>query len=133
MHPQIAGAVLSGPGKTMKHFKLSEFTCPCCGGNQMQIGFLIKLDEARELAGIPFHINSGWRCEAHNQEVGGSPTSSHMLGWAADIKAVSGHDKFKVVMAARDAGITRIGVYKNFIHLDTDPGEKQEIIFPGKD
>lgn len=98
----------------------------------MKPEFLEKLDQARELAGIPFHVNSGWRCPAHNLEIDGSPTSSHLKGWAADIKAVTGHDKYRIVMAARDSGITRIGVYrKKFIHLDSDPDKPQENLFPG--
>ena len=68
----------------MKHFELSEFDCPCgkCTAS-MDGEFLDALDEARELAGVPFSINSGYRCIEHNKSVGGSKTSSHMLGVAA--------------------------------------------------
>ena len=47
----------------MKYFKLEEFDSPDLkgSGKNMKKDFLVKLDEARELAGIPFKINSGFR------------------------------------------------------------------------
>lgn len=43
------------------------------------------LDPLREAYGKPIRITSGFRCPALNKAVGGSPTSDHMLGRAADI------------------------------------------------
>ncbi len=43
------------------------------------------LDPLREAWGKPIHVNSGYRCPQLNKEVGGSPTSQHMKGEAADI------------------------------------------------
>lgn len=117
----------------MRHFKLSEFDCPCCGENGMKTVFLNKLDEARELTGIPFHVNSGYRCWEHNLEVKGSPTSSHLLGWAVDIRAGSDHHKFKIIQAAILTDIRRLGIYTSFLHLDCDPDKSQERLFIGKD
>lgn len=117
----------------MKHFKLSEFNCPCCGENGMKTNFLNKLDEARELAGIPFRVNSGYRCWKHNLEVKGSPTSSHLTGWAADIRVGSDHHRFKMVLAAMRTEIHGIGVYTSFLHLACDPDKSQERLFRGKD
>jgi len=115
----------------MRHFKLSEFNCPCCGGNRMHLEFLERLDKTRELAGFPFIINSGCRCPAHNIEIKGSPTSSHMRGWAADVQAETDHQKYKLIFAAQEAGFNRFGVYTAFIHLDCDPGKTGEVIFRG--
>ena len=47
------------------------------------------LDPLREKYGKPIHVNSGYRCPALNKAVGGSKTSQHMLGLAADITAGS--------------------------------------------
>ncbi len=47
------------------------------------------LDPLREKYGKPITVNSGYRCEALNIAVGGSKTSYHMLGLAADITAGS--------------------------------------------
>ena len=35
---------------------------------------------------VPIVINSGFRCPEVNKKVGGSPTSNHLTGCAADIK-----------------------------------------------
>jgi len=43
------------------------------------------LDPLREAYGKPIHVNSGFRCPKLNAAVGGSPTSDHMNGRAADI------------------------------------------------
>ena len=43
------------------------------------------LDPLREAYGKPIRVTSGYRSEELNQVVGGSPTSDHRLGRAADI------------------------------------------------
>lgn len=43
------------------------------------------LDPLREWYGKSIRVNSGFRCEALNEAVGGSDTSQHRLGEAADI------------------------------------------------
>ena len=43
------------------------------------------LDPLREAWGKPIKVNSGFRCPRLNKEVGGSPSSQHMKGEAADI------------------------------------------------
>jgi hypothetical protein len=37
--------------------------------NNMNVVFLAKLDEARELAEIPFKINSAYRTKEHNKKI----------------------------------------------------------------
>ena len=43
------------------------------------------LDPLREKYGSPIKVNSGYRCEKLNKAVGGSKTSQHRYGLAADI------------------------------------------------
>lgn len=43
------------------------------------------LDPLREAYGKPVTVTSGYRCEVLNKAVGGSKTSEHMKGMAADI------------------------------------------------
>jgi zinc D-Ala-D-Ala carboxypeptidase len=43
------------------------------------------LDKVREGLGVPVTVNSGFRTPEVNRAIGGSPTSDHMLGAAADI------------------------------------------------
>ena len=113
----------------MKYFKIDEFKCPCCGKTDMNKEFLEKIDKARELAGVPFVITSGYRCPKHNKEVGGKPDSAHTKGLAADIKCIRSRDRFKIIKALIDAGFTRFGIGKNFIHADIDSSKPQEVVW----
>lgn len=107
--------------KTNSYFKESEFVCNCgCGEVKIDPRLLKMLNEARDYAGIPFKINSGYRCKEHNAKEGGSKTSSHLSGLAADISAVTGNQKFIIVKACIHAGFNRIGIGSNFVHVDVD-------------
>ena len=76
----------------MKHFKIEEFRCRCCGGlpplARANIEALVTevLDPVRERLGRPIVVNSGYRCPKHNKEVGGVSNSQHMKGEAADVR-----------------------------------------------
>lgn len=45
----------------------------------------ILLDPLREAWGGPLTVSSGYRCPELNRAVGGSETSAHTAGWAADL------------------------------------------------
>lgn len=47
------------------------------------------LDPLREAWGRPIIVSSAYRCKELNEAVGGSKTSQHMTGEAADIRAIS--------------------------------------------
>ncbi len=106
----------------MKYFTLDEFDCPSHKGSgvNMDGNFIAKLEQAREIAGIPFKINSGYRTKERNQQVGGVKNSSHLIGVAADIAVGSGNERYIILNALIKAGFKRIGVAKTFIHCDTD-------------
>lgn len=82
----------------IKYFKRAEFKCQCggkyCNGfpSEPVEKLLVNADKVRAHFGRPAHVTSGVRCEVHNAEVGGVPTSRHRLGWAMDfyIDGVSG-------------------------------------------
>jgi len=44
------------------------------------------LEPLRWACGQPIHVNSGYRCPEINSAIGGSKTSQHMKGMAADIR-----------------------------------------------
>lgn len=48
---------------------------------------LLVLDGLREFYG-PIRITSGYRCTELNKLVGGSPTSAHVIGYAADLRPI---------------------------------------------
>ena len=108
----------------LKYFSISEFDSKDKpgSGSGMQQSTLDMLDKAREIAGVPFVINSGYRTYAHNKRVGGSPTSSHLKGFAVDI-AANNQNKSAILSAIIKAGFKRIGIGKTFIHVDNDPSK----------
>lgn len=111
---------------TMRHFTLQEFQCPCCEKSKMDSNFLAMIDQAREVADVPFSVNSGYRCEHRNRQIAdASPNSSHMAGKAADIQAMTSAVRFAIVDAAIQVGFNRIGVADTFIHLDNDADKPQ--------
>ena len=103
------------------HFTVEEFMCPCCGEVVIEQDFIEKLEEARLEADIPFVIDSGYRCKAHNKAVGGKANSAHRKGYAADIVVATDHQRALIVIAAIHAGFTRIGPAKTYVHLDASP------------
>ena len=119
------------PPRTIKYFDLSEFDSPdeSDSGDNMDVYFIRKLDEAREIAGIPFKVNSGYRTPFHNTMVGGVKDSSHIKipCCAADIETKDSKTRFLIISSAIKAGINRIGIGKNFIHLDSDITKSQDV------
>jgi uncharacterized protein YcbK (DUF882 family) len=109
------------------HFNEDEFRCPC-GCNQVVVhpALIDTLEDIREFSGIPIQITSGFRCAKHNAEVGGKPNSAHLLGEAADFWVSGDKDRFKFLEAVFIYGPIRVGVAKDFIHVDVShdlPGE----------
>lgn len=97
--------------------------------DKMDADFLTALDEARELAGIPFKINSAYRSPEHNAKVGGKPNSSHLKGLAVDISVRDSRSRFIVLNALISVGFNRIGIADTFIHVDLDKDKSQQVIW----
>lgn len=85
-----------------KHFTLDELTKSATAQRKGIENFpnAEQLENLRDLVenileplrihyGRPIIITSGFRCEKLNKAVGGSKTSQHVLGMAADIRSVS--------------------------------------------
>jgi len=92
----------------------------------MDTSFLMRLDEAREFAGIPFIINSAYRSPSHPESIK-RPTSSHIKGLAVDIKATNSRQRGLILDALRAVGFDRIGIAKTFIHVDMDFDKDQDV------
>ena len=112
-------------------FEYSEFDSPDEKGSymNMDVAFLNKLSKARELAAIGFKITSGYRSPQHNEKVGGVPSSSHTNGHAVDIYAPTSTQKYLIINSLLQVGFNRIGVAKNFIHVDDDPSKSEDVIW----
>jgi uncharacterized protein YcbK (DUF882 family) len=121
----------------LKYFTLDEFDSPDLpnSGVNMDSNFLQKLEAAREIAGIPFRINSGYRTQEHHnaiyKKLGKEPTkSAHLIGKAADIHCTDSRSRFIIISALLDAGISRVGISSTFIHCDTaEKGKTQNVIW----
>ena len=107
-------------GDITKNFDYSEFECPCCHKNMTYIYLIRKLEIARDHAGIPFKINSGYRCAKHNKAVGGVLNSAHLTGKAADIETLLSVDRYKIVDGLIKAGFERIEICPTWTHCDID-------------
>lgn len=110
------------------HFNVSEFRCKCGGTHNTVINpelpdKLEKLYSALDCSKII--INSGYRCAAHDKNVGGSGTGHHVYGNAADIVCYGKDGKIisskKVCCAAQDVGfggIANIDISYTATHVD---------------
>ena len=115
----------------MRYFVIDEFDSPDLPGSGefMDQDFLDLLDKARERAGVPFRITSGYRSEQHNKDVGGVKNSSHRYGLAADISCVNSARRFLIIEALLYVGFTRIGIADTFIHVDLDTNKQPNLIW----
>lgn len=93
----------------------------------MSATFVEKLQIARDKAGIPFRITSGWRCKSHNEAVGGSKNSDHVQGKGADIAVAGSHERYLILWALIAAKFHRIGIGSNFIHAGDGDGTAEVI------
>ncbi len=119
-----------------KYFSYSEFDSPDVPGSgekNMSKEFIRRLDAAREIAGVPFKILSGYRTEAHNTEVGGASTSSHMSGLGADIDYSTEEEKIAILTGLRKMDFKRFGIRTgasgSSIHVDMDPDKSQYVVW----
>lgn len=87
------------------------------------------LEPLRVAYGKPIRVSSGYRCSALNKLVGGSKTSQHVLGQAADITSLSdtvedNKELFDVALKLIAQGKIRVGQVideynYNWVHIST--------------
>lgn len=122
----------------LQYFDFDEFDSPddagsglpVADGGKMCINFLHKLDKARDIAGVPFVINSAYRTAEHNQKVGGRVGSSHVKVpcKAVDISCRNSYTRTKILNALHAVGLgRRQGIDKVFIHVDDDTDKEDAI------
>lgn len=83
------------------------------------------LDPLREAWGRPLTVSSGYRCPALNRAVGGSATSHHMKGMAADITTGNNADNRRLFQLIINLGLpfTQLIDERDFswVHVSYDP------------
>jgi hypothetical protein len=126
-----------GKTKLSTNFTVKEFACKD-GSDVVLIDtdLVNVLQKIRTKFKAKVTINSAYRTEAYNKKIGGSSSSYHVKGMAADI-AVSGIDPIKVAIYAAtilgSSGGIELGSYgenkDGYIHIDVR-GSKWRSIRP---
>ena len=113
-----------------KYFTYEEFDSPDIqGSGQMMCDTIIEmLDQVREEYGKPIRISSGYRTEQANLKAGGVKNSSHLKGLAVDIKVKNGRERYELLNILTKY-FYRIGIARNFIHIDIDLDKPQNVIW----
>lgn len=117
------------------NFSPDELACKCeypdCPKHGMDGITMGRIQQARTIAGIPFNVNSAWRCLRHNRDVGSKDDSSHREGYALDIEAINMSQRGIIQGALRDVGFNRFGInrFKGFIHVDDDPEKPADVLW----
>ncbi len=117
-----------------RYFTLGEFRNACFSLSSENIrqvpipqNLLYAMDYLRDKIGQPIHINSHFRTIAHEKRKGRSGNSQHTLGKAVDLSGqglvalieTAVKERNEVYYKLRDFGINAIGIYDNFVHIDT--------------
>lgn len=107
-------------GSISPYFDRQEFACKCgCGFSAVDVELLEVLHLVRLKFGAAVMISSACRCKSHNESVGGSTGSKHMLGIAADIvvRGVAPSDVYEYLDDEWPDSLG-IGRYSTFTHVD---------------
>lgn len=112
------------------NFNLDEFECKCgCGQNRILHTLIDELQMARDIAGVPFVIRSGYRCITHNMAVGGASKSAHLAGEAVDIECTDSRTRYLILNALLARDFNRIGLADTFIHADISDTLPKEVVW----
>jgi zinc D-Ala-D-Ala carboxypeptidase len=103
------------------------FKCKCgCNGN-IKPEVVSLCNKIYQLTDRYYPVNSGFRCIRHNENIGGSPTSSHCRGYAVDLAVEDSSSRYKLIKALINLNICRFGVYNWGVHLDIDPDKDENV------
>lgn len=132
----------------MKYFTLKEFLVSGAAkrmGVDMTPSAAVKanieglvnniLDPLRERIGLPIFISSGYRPVQVNRAVGGSDTSQHVYGEAADI-VVHGVPPMAVCKIIIDMGLPfdqLIQEFGEWTHVSFSPRNRRQVMTASKD
>ena len=102
----------------------SKETDPAIDWEKVNHSIMSRLEEARRIAGVPFHISSHYRTPEHSVEVGGKLNSAHTKNpcTAFDITYTDNFQLFQIVLGAMRAGFQRIGINprNHHVHIDLE-------------
>lgn len=102
---------------------------PRCDESQLHPELLSMLRSMQKFCGWSFLITSGFRSKSWEFSKGRNGSSSHTKGLAVDVSASDSHARYKIVIAAGAVGVPRIGIGKDFVHLDIDETKAHPIMW----
>ena len=110
-----------------KNFSIEEFQCRCgCDMPEFVKKNVIELAENLQIIRNEvgrLDLTNAYRCKDHNSDVGGSTSSQHLVGKAADVKSKSIKPKEMAqivndLMKNEKIKTGGIGIYNTFTHID---------------
>jgi len=110
------------------HAELATQNAKDALGYMKQLKYIAStLEEIRAVLGVPLRVTSGFRNNALNKLVGGSPTSGHTKGLCADIEPIGMEvlEAQKLIIANKDKCpslkkcIVEIVRSKEWLHIET--------------
>lgn len=90
-----------------------------------------QLEDVRQLLNNkPIKINSGYRCPALNEAVGGAKNSAHMYGWAVDFVCPGHGIPFKIIQTLLKAKLPfdKCINERTWVHLSFDPRRRKQVM-----
>ena len=115
-------------GTISKNFSYREFEVR----DSVKALVLEVLQPLRDALGEPMEVNSGYRCPELNRLVGGTSTSQHLKGEAADIAS---DNPRALAQLAYDLGLPydQMIVYPTFVHFSHKlAGEQRRMVLYNK-
>lgn len=118
-------------GDISKNISRHEVACKCgCGYDTIDAETVSVVQDCCDhfadslgVERVTLVINSGCRCDSHNNKVGGSKNSTHKKARAMDIKITPIQpEKVYEYLDKKYPGKYGIGKYETFTHIDTRSG-----------
>lgn len=122
---------------SMSHFsavtdpKLFRCSCnrPACDAPPPSELLLSTLEVVRFYLHEPMVVTSGPRCAEWNEHEHGEVDSDHLSGQGADIVVVDSGARYRLLAACFQAGVTRLGVGRNFLHIGVPRNKPQDVVW----
>jgi len=115
-----------------EHFTRVELACACGCDVQPDLGFVERLEYAREIYDRPMVITSGMRCAEYQLYINPKiPLSGHM-GHGVDVRCNRSADRHRLMVAIWAAGFNRVGLYDGHVHFDCHPKLPPNRLWVGK-
>jgi len=86
------------------------------------------LEHIRKVLGLPMHVSSAYRCPALNSLIGGSPTSAHMDGDAADFECLLDPRTVCAMIMTSDVRFDQLIMEGTWTHVSFSPRMRHEVL-----